>query len=346
MYLTEKEIMSQTEALKKTSSYFEKNREKISDFFTEAGREKFVFMGCGSSFMLCKSLEHIFAVKKDVKAVSITGGEFLVNPDLYRMSVEGAVVVILSRSGMTTEIVRAAQYIKDNYHAKIMSVTMKEDSTLVSISDFSIVLPWAYDESVCQTRTVTTLYTGMLFVFSTCFSQHNMYKDIIDMIDREQELLENTRPVAHEIALKEFSDVIVLADGPLCGIAEEGALAFTEIAMISGKYFRVLDYRHGPMVLNNKNTLTIIMTQDEDETYQSDMIEDLKRNKGTIVAVDCHTSNQYDADFHICVGKDVDFAVYGIGLISICQLIALEKALLRGVNPDKPKGLDAYITLK
>ena len=29
MYLTEKEIMSQTEALKKTSSYFEKNREKI-----------------------------------------------------------------------------------------------------------------------------------------------------------------------------------------------------------------------------------------------------------------------------------------------------------------------------
>ena len=60
MYLTEKEIMSQTEALKKTSSYFEKNREKISDFFTETGREKFVFMGCGSSFMLCKSLEHIF----------------------------------------------------------------------------------------------------------------------------------------------------------------------------------------------------------------------------------------------------------------------------------------------
>lgn len=346
MYLTEKEIMSQTEALQKTRKYFESNRQKISDFFTEAGRKKFVFMGCGSSFMLCKSLEHIFATKKDAKAVSITGGEFLVNPQLYKMSVEGAVVVILSRSGMTTEIVRAAQYIRGNYDAKIMSVTMKEDSALVSISDFSITLPWAYDESVCQTRTVTTLYTGMLFVFSIIFSQQNMYGDLLRMIDIEQELLEKTRPIAHEIALKEFSDVIVLADGPLCGIAEEGALAFTEIAMISGKYFHVLDYRHGPMVLNNENTLTIIMIQDEDKTYQRDMIEDLKRHKGIIVAVDSCTDNQYDADFHICVGKGMDFAVYGIGLINICQLIALEKAMLRGVNPDQPQGLDAYITLK
>lgn len=49
----------------------------------------------------------------------------------------------------------------------------------------------------------------------------------------------------HEIANLDWDNVVVLADGPICGIAEEGALAFTEISMLTGRYFHLLDYRHG-----------------------------------------------------------------------------------------------------
>lgn len=38
----------------------------------------------------------------------------------------------------------------------------------------------------------------------------------------------------------------------MCGIAEEGALAFTEIAMLTGRYFHLLDYRHGPIVISGE----------------------------------------------------------------------------------------------
>lgn len=346
MYLTEMEILAQPEALKQTYEYFEKHSQRICDFFKNSGTKKFVFMGCGSSFMLCKGLQHIFTTQADTWAVSLAGGEYLVNPQLYAQAVEDANIVLISRSGMTTELIRSVQYMREHHHVQIIAVTMNSDSTLAQMADLSIDLVWAYDKSVCQTRSVSTLYIGTLLLFSICFDNQKVKDSILKMVNEEQELLEQIHPIAKEVAKRNFDNVIVLADGNICGIAEEGSLAFTEIAMVSGKYFHVLDYRHGPKVLNDENTLTIVVVPKESETYHKDMIDDLKTHNGTIVVVDNMQENIYDATFHVCVKDAEESLEYGIGLINTCQLIAFEKALLNGNNPDQPKGLDAFISLK
>ncbi|MCY1713367.1 SIS domain-containing protein [Caproiciproducens galactitolivorans] len=346
MYLTEQEIMATKDALDKTYAQVLRQEEEIRTFFRENTERKFILMGCGSSYMLSKSNERMFITRPNTSAAALAGGDYLVNPDTYLHTIENSIVLVLSRSGMTTEIVRAVEYMKKTANVKVVSITMKENSALEGLSDLTVVLPWAYDNSVCQTRSVTNLYAASLLINAICYGDGELKAAVKTVIDQNRDHMEKYRSELETIGKKDFTDVVVLADGVLCGIAEEGALAFTEISLISGKYFPMLDYRHGPKVLNNARTLTIFAVQPNESTYQRDMIDDVKKHNGTVVTFGSEPTNVYGSDLHISVSGINRFEAYGIPFIYTMQMIALTKALATGINPDAPTGLNAYITLK
>lgn len=346
MYLTEQEIMATGDALGKTYHQILAQEEEVKEFFRANRQRKFVFMGCGSSYMLSKSCERMFVTRPNTSAVAIAGGDYLVNPRTYSNTINGSIVMVLSRSGMTTEIIRAIEHIKRVSNAKVISVTMKEKNELAKLSDLSIVLPWAYDSSVCQTRSVTNLYASALLINATCYDDQELRAAVKESIDQNKKHMDRYRPLLEDVAKRDFSDVVVLADGVLCGIGEEGALVFTEVALISGKYFNMLDYRHGPKVLNSSKTLTIFAVQPNESSYQQSMIADVKKHGGTVVTFGSEESGQYNSDFHVSISGISRFEAYGIPFIYTMQMIALTKAIRSGVNPDMPTGLDAYITLK
>ena len=346
MYLTEKEIFSTPEALEKSFTQTMSQRTEIEHFFAENAQRRFVFLGCGSSYMLAKSCARMFAVRPDTSAVAIAGGDYLVDPGYYADAMNGSIVVALSRSGMTSEIIRTVQHIQGTSKAKYISVTMKEENDLDKLSDISIKLPWAYDDSVCQTRTVTNLYTASLLLNAICYHDEALIQDVSAAVKNSNLFLSEHRTALEAVGKKPFRNVIVLADGPLCGLAEEGSLAFTEIALAPGHSFNLLDYRHGPIVINNHETLPIVALRPGSDTYQPQMIADLKTHGGTLVTMGEHSENTHQTDLHIGVGPIGDFAAMGIYFIMICQIIALSKALADGGNPDAPTGLDAFITLK
>ena len=53
----------------------------------------------------------------------------------------------------------------------------------------------------------------------------------------------------------------------------------------------------------------------------------------------------YEADLHVNLDGCKTIEGMGIGFIYIMQMLAYEKAICKGCNPDVPEGLDAYITL-
>jgi len=346
MYLTEKEIFSQQEALEKTFDLVMRESSKLADFFA-ATRRRYVFFGCGSSYMLAKSAAKMFALKPNADAYAIAGGDYLLDPDLHQPLVENAVIIFLSRSGATSEILRVAEELRKRGN-NLVSITMRERSALEDLSDYTLTLPWAFDESVCQTRTVTNFYVVQILISAIYDENQAQIDDVSRAISGISGLLNKWRQPLAEIAReKTFSDVVVLADGVLCGIAEEASLAFTEICLISGKHFNLLDYRHGPKVLNSTSTLSIIAIQPSaqpDKTkLQSDLLNDIKACGGTTIVIR-PANTDFTGDFTI----DCDFTffpAYGIALICAAQILAFEKAIAKGINPDKPSGLTAWISL-
>lgn len=344
MYLTEKEIMLQHEALKKTYEYLRSRKDEIESFLG-SGPAKFNIIGCGSSYMLAKSGQRMFGSCKGGSANAIAGGDYLTNPGYYRHMVEGSIIISLSRSGKTTEMVRAISHMKDTADCRIISLSMLEGNDLEPYADLNLTMDWCYDKSVCQTRTVTNLYLAMSMIFAFYSGNGELLDSLKKAVDLNEEYKEEYRPAFKKIAEKDWEDVVVLADGVAAGIAEEGALAFTEISMIPGKCFNMLDYRHGPMVLNRENTLTIMLLQPGAEELQKAMVKDIKTHNGIVMTVSGRPENIYGTDAHICIGDIKDYIAWGIPFINVMQLTAYEKAIIRGTNPDAPSGLDAYITL-
>jgi len=344
MYLTETEIWTQQEALEKTFQYMMGRKNSIAEHLSR--KKRFIFLGCGSSYMMCKTGRSLFTAKADTSAMAVAGGEYLIHPDFYREALKDAVLIVLSRSGMTSEIIRAVKSMKETAKVPVISLTMKEGNELAALSDMALICPWAYDESVCQTRTVSNFYEMLLLLSAFRDDDEALIRDIQHAVSGISDFMKGIAPRVAEITGLDYTDVVVLADGALCGLAEEAALAFTEIALVSGKYFHLLDYRHGPMVLNGKRTLTLAVIHPGAEELQRDMLEDLRACGGTVAAL-CPKGMEsaYPSDFTIscCQGR---FELQGFSLIVTAQLLAFAKAMEKGINPDAPQGLDACITLK
>lgn len=345
MFLTEQEILDTPRALGLTCGYFEKKQEELHAFFSKNGQKKFAFFGCGSSYMLAKSAETIFRTIPGTAACAIPAGDYIVNPSFWTEAVRDSIVVTLSRSGKTSEIVRAVKHIKDTLGCPVISLSMQEANDVSPMCDMDLVFDWCYDKSVCQTRTVTNLYTATLLLASAYSGDSALKSAVRSACTGSAEFQQKNRATLEKIATLPWNNVVVLADGPICGIAEEGALAFTEICMLTGRYFHLLDYRHGPIVISDENTLTVVLLNPAEQALQEAMIRDVMKHGGAVMTISALAGNPYDAAAHIQVDGISDFAAWGIPFIYLAQMTALLKATALGGNPDAPKGLDAFITL-
>ena len=346
MFLTEKEILNTPNSLKKTYSYFCERAEDIKAFFKNNTNRKFTFFGCGSSFMLSKSASILFSSFANTSASAIAAGEYIVNPDFWKETVKDSIVVTISRSGKTSEMVKAVKHIKETLGCDVISISMKDNNDIMPMAQLNMTLDWCYDNSVCQTRTVTNLYTSILLLASYYNNDEALRESVRVACETNEKFQADNREALEKIAALDWTDVTVLADGPVRGIAEEGALAFTEITMLTGRYFPMLDYRHGPIVISGKKSLTIMLINPAEDSLQKDMVADVMSHGGPVVVVSKHKDNIYGATAHILIEGIENFAAWGIPFIYLSQMTSLIKSVNMGGNPDAPKGLDAFIILK
>ena len=113
MFLTEAEILDTPLSLNYTCQYFEKNKKNLEQFFQENQQKKFTILGCGSSYMLAKSTASLFASLPGTSANAIAAGDYIVAPLFWYETVKGSIVLLLSRSGKTSEMVWALKHIKE-----------------------------------------------------------------------------------------------------------------------------------------------------------------------------------------------------------------------------------------
>lgn len=346
MFLTEQEILDTPAALKRTCHLFGEKQDMLNAFFTENKQRKFTFLGCGSSYMLAKSAAAVFSAFPDTSASAIPAGDYIVNADFWKETVKGSILVSISRSGRTSEMVRAIKHIQKIYGCPVISLSMEAENDITPMSSLEFIMDWCYDRSVCQTRTVTNLYAALLLLASAYAQDETLAASVEQASADNASFQQENRPLLETIAAMDWNNVTVLADGPVCGIAEEAALAFTEIAMLSGRYFHLLDFRHGPIVINDEKSLVVILVSPAEDALQTNMVADVIAHGGPVITVSKHAENIYHSAAHIQIAGIEDFAAWGIPFIYLAQMTAFLKAVKSGQNPDAPKGLDAFITLK
>ncbi len=344
MNKTSSEIFSQYEALQKSLKYLDtyNGDGKITDLLKS--RKKTVFIGCGSSYSISKSAEKILRRYGRNNVHAFPAGDILVNTEEYLGIFKGALIIVPSRSGQTSEILLAIEKLKEKIDLTVLSISMVVDSPIGLNSEMSLEFPWAFDESVCQTRNVTNLYTILLYLIGLQTSQVSLIDEIRLMAESGSAFMKKYTDPLKRIAGKDWDNAVVLADGVVEGIAEEGALAFKEICQLPSNHYNLLDSRHGPAVLFNNKTLLIFFLSGSEPVLQKNLIEDY-REKNCVTVVTGPNVEISEVDLSIPLPKVKHREVLGIPFIFIPQILSLEKALKIGVDPDNPADLSPWIKL-
>ncbi|NJD03250.1 MAG: SIS domain-containing protein [Ruminiclostridium sp.] len=346
MSLTYKECKAQYESLKKTFDCVAGREKELKAFFKAKQPRSFTFTGSGSGYYLAQSFEMIAKVKMGICSSSIPAGDLMLHYERYSKLLEGTMLIVASRSGSTSEVISSVKRLKASSNIPVLSVVCVENSELSQISDYTVCIPWAFDESVCQTRTVSNLYAAMVQIIGYLSEDKPVIEGLEKVIGSGDEYMAKYEKELERIAGLDWDNAVVLADGEIQGLANEGALAFKEIAQTSSNYYHLLDSRHGPMVMVKKNTLAIACLTSEDYKKQKDLISDIvKKGARIVVYTDTNVEKIGGVDLHVSSGYEMEHVLRGIPFIFIPQMISYYRAVKTGVNPDRPEGLDAWIKL-
>lgn len=337
------EIRNQYEALEKTLDLFDKSREALSAAWKKAAPKALVFLGCGSSYMVSCSLRDAAGAMTDLPVYAFAAGDLWLNHTRYRRQLSGALVVAVSRSGRTSEILHAVDALEsDGVNFTLCSLVAAVETPLGQRSAISVETPWAFDESVCQTRSVSNLYAAGLSLLAAFTGDETLPAQLRRLAAEGPAYLQKAEPFMARIAKEDWNKALVLADGVSAGLATEGALAFQEISQLPGVQHHVLDVRHGPIVLVDEKTLALVYLYPDGQPQQEALIRDLQK-KGAKILIYSNLPREIPGTESICLGAEVGEAAGTIAFLNLCQLAAYEKSMETGSDPDAPTGLDAWI---
>ena len=339
MNLTYTEILDTFNALKKTGEYLENKWSGIENFIK--GKKRFVFVGCGSSYSLAKSMAVMTHMATGFPSTAMAAGDVLLHAGRYAKCFDNAAIVCVSRSGRTSEVLMALDALKSrDFSFSTAALVCADDTPLAAQSDFTLSTPWAFDNSVCQTRCVTNFYFLCAYILAKTAANQGLLDELRHVISNGPEYLKKAEALADELSDHPWTHCVVLADAELEGLAEEGALAFKEICELPSNYHHLLDLRHGPMVLVGEKTLVIAVLGSRND-LEHKLLSDVRAKKAELVAF----SDTPMEDARSVYGYPLSYLARGIPFIVLCQMVAYKKSLKTRVDPDKPTGLDAWIAL-
>ena len=342
MDLTYKEMTDSFHALEKTAAYLEEKWGTIEAFLKKQNR--FVFVGCGSSYSIAKSMAALCNMSTGIPAIALAAGDILLHAERYKKAIDGACLVFVSRSGRTSELIMALEALESQgCRLAVASLICADNTPLGAKSDLVLSTPWAFDESVCQTRCVTNFYFAAAYITAKITDNQAALEDLWLLLTAGPAYMDQAEILAKTLAAKPWTHAVVLADAELEGLAEEGSLVFKEVCQLPSNYYHLLDVRHGPMVLIGEKTLVLAALGPQND-LEYNLLRDLRKKGAEVIAFSDVPAELPDISFS-CFGQPLSHAAKGIPFIILCQMIAYYKAKAVGTDPDKPTGLDPWISL-
>lgn len=256
-----------------------------------------------------------------------------------------SLVIALSQSGETADVIAAVKSAQEKGTA-IAAVTNVFGSTLYRMSQTKLLLGAGPEKAVLATKSFTAKLTVLLLLAAFLNDETNM---TLQLRRAAGELVKMKKP-RYQQKLKTIvtgfykkNRLFVIGRGANYPLALEAALKIKEGSYLHAEALAGGELKHGVIALVEKGTPCLVIAPN-DETY-ADIISnamELKSRGGRIIGVGSKKSSVFDA--FVPIG-DIGAGSYLL-LTFVIQLLGYYTAVLRGVNPDRPRNLAKSVTVK
>jgi len=307
-----------------------------------------LFVGCGTSFYLADAAATSWALLTGEPARAVPGSEILLYPALLRPEAADLSAIVISRSGRTSEAVRAAHVLRKEMQIPTIGITCAENSELEAKCDSTLVLKAADEKSMVMTRSFTSMLISLQWLAATragnakfCNSLEVMASQFAARIPSLAEEMESF------VDRHSFEDYVFLGQGPFHGLAREGALKVMEMSCSYSQSFHTLEFRHGPKaIVTPRAALTFFLSQ-AGQQAEVEVLEEMKELGGVTIAV----CNKADEAIHKASDLVLELNLPGDELTHLAshivpsQLMGFFTGVGKGLNPDQPKNLTRVVVL-
>jgi glutamine---fructose-6-phosphate transaminase (isomerizing) len=345
---TNQEILSQPATWLETARQFEHNG-KVPEIFEKfSAKEPWLFVACGSSYYLSRTIAAQWAKLFQARCTAVPASELLFAPHELMQRTEARQVMLVSRSGKTTEVLRAGEWLKANAAVRTLGVTCSQSSALEETCTHILKMPWADEKSMVMTRS----FTSILLLFERLGAKFAGDAGLASALEGMPEktaawLAANADKIRAFGAKRRFADFVFLGQGAHYWLAQEAALKLTEMSSSYAQAYHTLEFRHGPKSIASKDTLITFLLSEAAAEEESSLVGELRKlGAATLVVANRATpALRRDSDLLIELGLDEpEYARLAITSIP-AQLLGLAVGLRKGLNPDVPRNLTRAVVL-
>ncbi|MEP7137469.1 MAG: SIS domain-containing protein [Chloroflexota bacterium] len=334
-YATYREIKSQPEAWAQALDVVNASSlPKAGDY------DQVLFTGCGSTYYLSLAAAALYQELTGRSARAVPAGELLLNSQTVvgRDNISPYLLVAISRSGTTTETVKAVEKFKAEKRGEVIVIS-NYDEALSRLADVNIVIDKGQEESVAQTRSFASMYVAV-----TAFCARMAGRgDLIEAM-KQLPVIGNSVIGKYEAYAKElgenlnFDRFYFLGSGIRYGLACEVNLKMKEMTLTHSEPFHFLEFRHGPMSMVNEHAVVVGMLSDANRVHEAKVLSEMKKLGGTVASLG---ESEADVQFESGIPESVRSVLY----LPVLQLMAFYRSLAKGLNPDRPANLTAVVKL-
>jgi fructoselysine-6-P-deglycase FrlB-like protein len=256
--------------------------------------ERVAVVGCGTSAFMAQAFAALREANGHGETDAFPASEMPTGRTYHS-------ILAISRSGTTTEVLRLLEAAE----VPTIAITAVPSSPITGVADEAVVLEFADERSVVQTRFATS---------TLALLRVHLGQDLAQALADAAVALRADLPVVS----RDHDHYVFLGTGWTVGLAHEAALKMRETSGSFAESYPAMEYRHGPISLAGPRSAVWALGQ-----MGARLLEDVSATGATVIAGRLEPMAQ---------------------LIEV-QRTAVALAQLRGLDPDHPRHLTRSVVL-
>ena len=286
----------------------------------------YVVVGCGTSYNLALAVAAAMSAAGHA-AIGVPAGEWFDRPEAYLPKGAKAKVIALSRSGTTTETVRAAQASRAR-GLHVTGISCAPDTALEAASDTAIVYDTHPAEGIVMTSSASLmLLAGYALAGLT----------VDDALAAQAETLLNALNAADIAPFHARDHIVFLGGGAHYGVMLEGGLKLMEMAITATQTFHPGEYRHGPISLIDEGSAVVMLYHSDTATADAALVQDVQAKGAYVIGIGG------PGDVSLPVGATGDLV--GAEALPALQLLGERHAQSKNIDTTAPRHLSKVVVL-
>lgn len=254
---------------------------------------------------------------------------------------QNALVIGISQSGRAADVLEVLKGANSG-GAITIGITNYGDSPIATEAKYHLNCEAGVEKSVAATKTFTTQLYLLAQLAAQWADDGEFQRELLTVPGRISHTFEAAGEIEKQVARYRFmQECFVLARGINYAISLEAALKIQETTYVRAKAFATSDFQHGPIAMVDSD-IPVFIYAPEGPSFQDMAAMAQKMRDGQIETVIVSNNRELLAlgTCGFAIPETANDMISPFFNVVIAQMFACQLALVKGLNPDSPRGLN------